>query len=40
MAGGNEILNNSLTVKIMSTGEQKNISIEELSLFVKNEISS
>jgi histidyl-tRNA synthetase len=40
IAGEDEINNNSLTVKTMSTGDQKNISLEELSIFVKNEINS
>jgi histidyl-tRNA synthetase len=40
MAGGNEILNNSLTVKNMATGEQKTIQLNELSAFVKNDICS
>jgi histidyl-tRNA synthetase len=33
MAGQNEINANIITLKIMSTGEQKNISIEEISAF-------
>jgi histidyl-tRNA synthetase len=40
MAGEDEISSNSLTIKIMSTGEQKKISLDELSLFVKNEIKN
>jgi histidyl-tRNA synthetase len=40
IAGEDEINNNSLTVKTMSTGEQKNISMEELSIFVKEIIKS
>jgi histidyl-tRNA synthetase len=40
MAGENEIKNNSLTVKIMSTGEQRSIQLNELSAFVKNVIGS
>ena len=40
IAGEDEITNNSITIKNMSTGEQKKISLDELSLFVKNEISS
>jgi histidyl-tRNA synthetase len=40
IAGEEEISNNNLTIKIMATGEQKKISLDELSLFVKNEISS
>lgn len=38
MAGENEIKNNSLTIKIMSTGEQRNISLMDLSSFVKKEL--
>ena len=38
IAGEDEINNNSITIKIMSSGEQKNISLDELSSFVKNEI--
>jgi histidyl-tRNA synthetase len=38
MAGEDEINKNSVTIKIMSSGEQKSIQFEELSLFVKNEI--
>jgi histidyl-tRNA synthetase len=33
MAGENEINNNTVTVKIMSTGEQKNMKPEELNTF-------
>jgi histidyl-tRNA synthetase len=40
MAGENEILNNSLTIKIMSTGEQRSVHLDELSAFVKNDIRS
>jgi histidyl-tRNA synthetase len=40
IAGEDEITNNSITIKNMSTGEQKKIALDELSLFVKNEISS
>lgn len=40
IAGEDEIKSKSVTVKVMSTGEQKKISLDELSLFVKNEISS
>jgi histidyl-tRNA synthetase len=40
IAGEDEIISNSLTIKTMSTGEQKKISLDELSLFVKNEIIS
>jgi histidyl-tRNA synthetase len=38
MAGEDEISNNSLTIKIMSTGEQKNLSLKELDSFVEHEI--
>jgi histidyl-tRNA synthetase len=40
MAGEDEISNNHLTMKIMSSGEQKSIQLDELGAFVKNEISS
>ena len=40
MAGEDEINKNSITIKRMSSGEQKNIALEELGSFVKNEISS
>jgi histidyl-tRNA synthetase len=40
IAGEDEISNNHLKIKIMSTGEQKNIHLDELGAFVKNEISS
>jgi histidyl-tRNA synthetase len=40
MAGEDEINKNSITIKIMSSGEQKNIALEELDAFVKKEISS
>jgi histidyl-tRNA synthetase len=40
IAGEDEIITNSLTIKTMSTGEQKRISLDQLSLFVKNEIIS
>ena len=40
IAGEDEIKNDSITINKMSSVEQKNISIEELSLFVKNEIST
>jgi histidyl-tRNA synthetase len=39
IAGEDEITNNSITIKNMSSGEQKKISLDELSQFVKNEIS-
>ena len=38
MAGENEIINSIMTVKTMSTGEQKNMTIEDLEVFIKNEI--
>ena len=38
MAGEDEINNNYLTIKIMSTGEQKKIALLDLESFVKNEI--
>jgi histidyl-tRNA synthetase len=40
MAGEDEINKHSITIKIMSSGEQKNIALEELGTFVKNELSS
>jgi histidyl-tRNA synthetase len=40
IAGEDEIKNNSLTIKIMSTGEQKNMPMSELSSFVNNMINS
>jgi histidyl-tRNA synthetase len=40
IAGGDEINNNSVTIKIMSTGEQKNIPLNDLSSFVKEELGS
>ena len=40
IAGEDEIRNNSITVKIMSSGEQKNMPLTELSAFVNNEIMS
>jgi histidyl-tRNA synthetase len=40
MAGEDEISNNHLKIKIMSTGEQKNIHLDDLEAFVKTEISS
>lgn len=36
IAGEDEIKNNSLTIKIMENGEQKNLSFNELADFVKN----
>jgi histidyl-tRNA synthetase len=38
MAGEDEINKNSITVKRMSSGEQKNIPLTELKSFVKDEI--
>jgi histidyl-tRNA synthetase len=38
VAGEDEINNNSVTVKIMSSGEQKTISLNDLDSFVKEEI--
>ena len=40
IAGEDEIKNKSVTVKFMSSGEQKRMSLDELSLFIKNEICS
>lgn len=40
IAGEDEIQNNSLTIKIMSTGEQKNLALTDLRSFVINEINS
>jgi histidyl-tRNA synthetase len=40
IAGEDEIINNSITIKIMSTGEQKKISLNDLSSFVKEELGS
>jgi histidyl-tRNA synthetase len=40
IAGEDEINKNSLIIKIMSTGEQKYIQLDDLSIFVKNEIKS
>jgi histidyl-tRNA synthetase len=39
IAGEDEIKNNSLTIKIMSTGEQKNLALTDLGSFVKNVIT-
>ncbi|HKK42105.1 MAG TPA: His/Gly/Thr/Pro-type tRNA ligase C-terminal domain-containing protein, partial [Bacteroidales bacterium] len=38
MAGGDEIKNNSVTVKVMATGEQKTIALDDLDSFsfIKN----
>jgi histidyl-tRNA synthetase len=38
IAGEDEIKDDKITVKIMSSGEQKSILLSELGLFVKNEI--
>jgi len=38
IAGEDEIDNNNITVKIMSSGEQKKMSLKDLNSFVKNEI--
>jgi histidyl-tRNA synthetase len=38
MAGEDEIINNDITIKVMSTGEQKKIPFKELNSFVKEEI--
>jgi histidyl-tRNA synthetase len=38
IAGEDEIKNNSITIKIMSSGEQKKISLNDLNSFVKDEI--
>ena len=38
IAGEDEIKNNSITVKIMSSGEQKNMPLSDLSSLVNNEI--
>ena len=38
IAGEDEIINNDVTVKVMSTGEQKKIPLKDLSSFVKEEI--
>lgn len=38
IAGGDEIKSNTITIKIMSSGEQKIIPLNELDSFVKNEI--
>jgi histidyl-tRNA synthetase len=40
IAGEDEIKNNCITVKIMSTGEQKTILLADLELFVNEEIKS
>ena len=40
MAGADEIIENIVKIKIMSTGEQKTIQFDELTSFVKNYISS
>jgi histidyl-tRNA synthetase len=38
IAGEDEIDNNNITIKIMSSGEQKKMSLKDLNSFVKNEI--
>jgi histidyl-tRNA synthetase len=40
IAGEDEINNDSLTIKIMSSGEQKSIPLIDLSSFVKEELRS
>jgi histidyl-tRNA synthetase len=40
IAGEDEIKNDSITIKKMSTGEQKSIDLIDFELFVKNEIRS
>ncbi len=40
IAGEDEIKNNSITIKKMSSGEQKSIHFDELSEFVKNEMGT
>jgi histidyl-tRNA synthetase len=40
MAGEDEISKNILTIKIMATGEQKKISLDELGAFVSSEIKN
>jgi histidyl-tRNA synthetase len=38
IAGDEEIKNNTVTLKIMSTGEQKKLAVDELILFLKSEM--
>ena len=38
IAGENEVNENSVTVKIMSSGEQKKLMLNELDSFVENNI--
>jgi histidyl-tRNA synthetase len=38
IAGEDEIKNDSLTIKIMSSGEQKKLLLKDLGLFIENEI--
>jgi histidyl-tRNA synthetase len=38
IAGENEILNNTVTIKNMSSGEQKEIPVTDIELFVNTEI--
>jgi histidyl-tRNA synthetase len=40
MAGEDELRKNSITIKIMSSGEQKNLPLSELSAFIEKEIST
>jgi histidyl-tRNA synthetase len=40
IAGEDEIKNNSITIKIMSSGEQKSIPLIDLGSFVRNEIKN
>ena len=40
MAGEDEINNNGVKIKIMSTGEQKSIALKELGVFIKEELKS
>ena len=40
MAGEDEIRKNSITIKVMSSGEQKSIDLSDLDSFVKDEIRS
>jgi histidyl-tRNA synthetase len=40
MAGEDEIKNNSITFRIMSTGEQKKIELKEIDRFVRDEIKN
>jgi histidyl-tRNA synthetase len=40
IAGEDEIKNNSLTVKVLSSGEQKNLPLKDLVSFIETEIKS